>query len=1336
MGVFKRLSDAWRYISFGDVEKLLRLGLRGEIDEHSVAADLPPGDMVGVLLNKFTHTYNDIKDAGGDNPRRRRLNRTTRSLVRIFNYEFLIQLLYGLLETAIRIAGPLFFRRYISWLIDYDRGRGTVSQSEGWMWGVLLSSVGFLFMITHHRFFLQGCLMGFRMRQMLIAAIHSKVLRLNTASVAHLTSGQVVNLISNDVRRFDDAMPFLVFVILGPLELVVVTVLISKEVGFLPALAGVSTMMLLVPGQAILSKYIGWFRRGCARWSDKRIHLLGQLVSGSMAVKMLGWEDPFIDEVKKLRKEEKKYLMGTSLIRGSNQALNMFISFLAAFTTFATVWGIGKTLDVTGAFYVIVLLSLPKLSMALFFVLAVEKGAELVVSLDRLDKFLSAPEPPKSDRIVQGDGTSPGCVSLAHLDFSWATKEPAEKQSLSKAALKKQFSTRTIALTSIGASIKKPKTPKLKRMRTLKDISLAVEPGELLGVAGRVGSGKSSLLSALLGEMQFDEHLATGVTMCGRVAYVSQVPWVKAGTVRENIVFGQPFDEEKYQTVIEACALLPDIQRLPAGDATELGERGINLSGGQKARLCLARAAYSEADIQLLDDPLSAVDPHVARILFDKCIGPQGIMQRSTRILVTHQRQFLPRCDQVAVMQQGGIAMVAPWERIKSEGFEDVFGKPDKDGMTRVDSEVSLSSIDTVIKAGCNDEISGEGSSKKVSAKRIQKEGREKDADGELVNPEGKESGNVSWKVYWDYIVFIGAPMCAIIVVLCFLTQGVFFVAEWWLSQWANADHEDQQRSRWIGIYSAVTFSGIAFAILFGLLMFTSCIRGSSKLHNQMVARVMRSPLKFFHTNPTGRVVNRFSKDQGMVDELLPTVVIEVMAILTVTFGTLVLTGVAVPVIIPLFLIVLVIFMRVRRKYVVSSREVKRFEGTTRSPIYAIFSENLKGLATIRAYGAHKEFEKSFLECMDANGAWWYAFMVSSRWVGFRLDGISASLLAGSVLLSMLLRKEVSPEIVALAMSRVLQLTGALQWAVRQSAELENLMTSVERMLEYSHLEQEPPRVSEGGGSPPPKWPSSGAITYENVTATYRSGLSPVLKDLKFEIPGGASVGVVGRTGSGKSSLMLTLYRLIDVNSGKISIDGVDTSTIGVDALRRELAIIPQDPMLFSGTLRMNLDPWKESSDHEIWKVLSMVQLKELVEMVGGLDAEMKECGENLSTGERQLMCLARALLKDASVVALDEATANVDRHTDAMIQTTLREWAEQKKHSGAKTPTLLVIAHRIDTIMDCDYLVVLHDGELVEFGPPSVLMNREGGTFAAMVEAAKTAANMQSTILEDSDHE
>lgn len=511
----------------------------------------------------------------------------------------------------------------------------------------------------------------------------------------------------------------------------------------------------------------------------------------------------------------------------------------------------------------------------------------------------------------------------------------------------------------------------------------------------------------------------------------------------------------------------------------------------------------------------------------------------------------------------------------------------------------------------------------------------------------------------------------------------------------------------------------LAISLARAQLFFVLTLRAASALHEDMISRLLRAPLSFFHTNPAGRVLNRFSKDQGAVDDQLPVVVYDALQAAMQVLGAFVLLMVVVPVVIPVFLPLGIAFALIYRHYITTSREVKRYEATTRSPVFASFSAVLKGLPTIRAYAAFDRFRTDFLRDLNANGAWYFVFVTCARWVGIRMDLLVALLMTAAPLLMMGVHDRMSARLVGLALSQSLQLGGVMQWMTRQLAEMENHMTSVERMLEYTRLEQEPATLALSGAPPPDGWPGAGKLTFERVTAVYRRGLPPVLRDLSFAVLAGASCGVVGRTGSGKSSLLLALFRLIPITRGAVRIDGVDAASIALDALRRQIAIIPQDPVLFSGSLRGNLDPWRRFDDARLWEALRAVQLEGPLRALGGLEARMLDGGENLSVGQRQLFCLARALLQGASLLALDEATANVDRATDALIQAAVRDFCRGGGPlSAGRRRTVLIIAHRIHTIMDCDTLLVLSAGRLEESGPPAELA-RGRGVFAKLVRAA-----------------
>ena len=1097
--------------------------------------------------------------------------------------------------------------------------------------------------------------------------------------------------------------------------------------GYLASFAGISSLLMLIPVQSILAKYIGVLRGLIAAQTDERVKLTGEAITGITAYKMLAWETPLFDEILRVRQREQLYIGRMNIIRATNMALSFAIMPLVSFITFTVARYTIPQEDftVSNIFFSVSLLALPKLSMCEFFVHAVEAISEVRVSIRRIGQFLGLPEPEEVARYFEMHDDAP-LVDVAEADFDWASsvREGDERQFVKKSK------TGSLSLNMDGLE---------ETTFSLKNISMRLQRGELVCVVGAVGSGKSSLLAGLMGEMksnhQVQEPHPHVYTNTSSISYCSQKPWIISGSIQDNILFGGEYDEEWYHAVIVACCLDEDIAALPLGDATQIGERGINLSGGQKARLALARALYKRAELNLLDDVLSALDSRVGATVFSRCLDHEGGLVwdnakdgqlNPVTLLVTHQKQYLSHCDRIIVLRQGKIAAEGTYESLVSQGIpevvmsQDVLVKTDHPGemssqkrkVSKNESaywrkliskrfDVTSDAMSAAAKAGTSFKFSG---------------------SGKIILKEDQEIGSVSWTVYRDLILEFGVLRACLVLACLLIGQALYIFGDYWLASWASSE-DDKSATYWIWIYSIFVGVILLISIIRAQLFFRSSLMASSSMHRKALSSMLRAPLSFFHTNPSGRILNRFSKDCGVVDEQLPQVSFDSLQAGMMVIGALVLLCIVVPVILPIFVPLIGIFIFIQRRYLMTSREVKRFEAVTRSPVYQNFSSILNGLTVIRIFKAQSKFKNEFLVMLSNNISWWFSWMCAARWIGFRLDLLVALLMTAAPLLMVGLRDsfgEDNVKLVGLALSQSLYLAGLLQWMVRQTAEVENNMTSTERIFAYTRLEQEPPTLLEGGNPAPDDWPTRGTVVYSNVTAVYRKGLPPVLKSLSFEIPGGTSCGIVGRTGSGKSSLMLSLFRLIPITDGVVSIDGVDVSKLALDELRKQIAIIPQDPVLFSGTLRSNLDPWGKYSDAKIWEALEKSQLKSQILSMGkdrGLNVNLQECGDNLSAGQRQLLCLARVLLQEQSrILALDEATANVDSHTDLQIQKAVhRACTENEKR------TLLVIAHRLDTIMDCDNVLVLSGGELVEQGNPnSLLKDKKDGIFYDMATRSK----------------
>nr|XP_033816968.1 canalicular multispecific organic anion transporter 2 isoform X2 [Geotrypetes seraphini] len=982
-------------------------------------------------------------------------------------------------------------------------------------------------------------------------------------------------------------------------------------------------------------------------------------------------------------------------------------AFQVAMTTFAVYVTVDEAnvLDAEKAFVSLSLFNILRFPLSMF-PQVISNIVEASVSLKRIQKFLSHDELDSNsvDKKVISAGYA---VTVQNGTFSWAKDLPS----------------------------------------TLQDISLMIPTGSLVAVVGHVGCGKSSLLSALLGEM---EKLEGDVSVQGSVAYVSQQPWIQNSTLKENILFGHEYKEPKYHNILEACALLTDLEMLPGGDETEIGEKGINLSGGQKQRVSLARAVFFSADIYLLDDPLSAVDSHVAKHIFDKVIGPEGVLNGKTRVLVTHGISFLPQTDHIIVLVDGKISEMGSYQELLKENgaFAEFLHNyaPDEvveeDQPTILDEEEILLADDTLSNhTDLTDNepvvnevrkqfirqisvISSEGDSshtvstrRRISEKRIVEDpSMKKEPPEKLIQAEIAETGRVKMIVFWQYLKAVGLLVSLCICFLYCCQNAAAIGANIWLSDWTNEpviNGTQENTQMRLGVYAAL---GLAQGVLVMISSFTLAMAGigaARKLHVALLDNKFHTPQSFYDTTPIGRIINRFSKDIYVIDEVIPPTFLMFLG----TFFTSISTIIVIVASTPIFAVVIIplafLYFFVQRFYVATSRQLKRLESISRSPVYSHFSESISGVSTIRAYERQNSFILMNDAKVDENQTSYFPSIVSNRWLGVRVEFVGSCVVLFAALFAVIGKNNLSPGLVGLSVSYALQVTMSLNWMVRMTSDLETNIVAVERVKEYSETETEAPWIVEDK-RPPQEWPGHGKVDFLNYSVRYRPGLDLVLRDLTVNVNGGEKVGIVGRTGAGKSSMTLCLFRILEAADGIIKIDGINITEIGLQDLRSRLTIIPQDPVLFSGTLRMNLDPFDKYSDEEIWKALELAHLKKFVNnQPSKLNYECSEGGENLSVGQRQLVCLSRALLRKTRILVLDEATAAVDLETDDLIQMTIRTQFEDC--------TVLTIAHRLNTIMDYTRILVLDKGKIAEYDTPTNLLAMRG-IFYGMVKDAGLA--------------
>lgn len=1211
------------------------------------------------------------------------------ALYRAFAFEFWAAAFHAVSEASTCIIQPVLLRCMLRWImhgcID-GTDNCTNSDIEGALLVVAFTCTSLWQAVTHHQLYLYTMRGGWNVRMACTGVIHSKLLRMGGTELVAVSSGNAINLISTDVMKFDSAFPNLHYIWAGPLECLAVIVLVWLQVGAVTTLAGTVVTLTVVLIQLRFSKVLLQVRTRTAKATDARVRAITEILAGIMTVKAFGWETPFAESVVKLRAVEAIHILRGQRIKGINLAIFFSAPALTSMITFAVFWALDNRMDVGTIYSVMALLNALRLALGKKFTRAMETAPEAMVAIERIREFLNTPEL-KYD--LQNSTTphdqhtqSPeALIVMDDASFRWQAAASEQKEDLQGAAV-------------------------------VSGLSLQLMPGEVLLVLGPVGCGKSTLLSALLGEVPQVGGKCSVTLDCvdghaKSVGYAAQQPFIKAGTVRDNILFGHSVNESKLARLLDVCALEEDIASLPMGLETELGDKGVNLSGGQKARVALARVAVMSPALALLDDPLSAVDAAVANKLFRDCIrGELAQKTRSAVVLATHQQQFADEADLVLVLDENGhMCALGTAAELREQGQLAAIVPSDQAQVPAAD-------------AGDEDPPS-------MDVTKSDKEATEH----RLVVDEDREVGVVSTATYMEYLRGGGMVTFTVVALLMCVGQAAMMGADVWLKIWSEAS--DQSQSYYMFVYCGLGMGTVLIGGVRALLFFTAALRGSSAMHDNAFRSIANAPMGFFSANPLGRIVNKFSSDQGQVDEMLPATFFDCVQIGSICLGSVVMVVVALPWMTLAMVPLALVFVRIRSFYVSSGRELKRLEGIGKSPVFALFHATLNGLVTIRAFGRQDATQDAFIEKLQEYGEAWYWWLMANRWVGFQLDMISTILLSLTVLLGVLLRNSVDAGLIGLAIMYSIQLSGTFQYCIRQSAQVENQMTSCERVMHYgrSVAPEESAKDRRSKQDPPPGWLESNGssdttndvLQLDSVELRYREDLPLVLNNVSWSAPAGSKVGIVGRTGSGKSSTIMALMRLYAHGpGGTIRIGGADISKLPLSTLRDHVALIQQEPHLFAGTVRFNLDPWGRYSDTEIEEVLTAVQLKDAAlggegsnSSVRGLAAEVSESGANLSVGQRQLLSLARAMLKRSPLILMDEATANVDFQTDSLIQTLMRD------HKMFKDATVVVIAHRISTIIDSDLVIVMSDGHVVESGPPAELLKKPSGPFVTMVAAS-----------------
>ncbi|KAI8906011.1 P-loop containing nucleoside triphosphate hydrolase protein [Gorgonomyces haynaldii] len=1131
------------------------------------------------------------------------------ALYQAFGREFMKAGVYLLVQNLLTGTSPIF-------LLYLIKG----NQPD---WVAYLLSLGLLLMQLATTLFTNwhyemAMRTGFKIKTALTMALYEKGFKLSSKAKQEHSIGKIVNVASTDTNRLDISMQFFHMMYGAPLLIVLVQGLLYWLLG-ISSLVGLLVMLLYFPVQQLLTNMLTKQRRLGNQSADQRIKYIQETMSGMRIIKIYCWEDSFFEIISQLRKMELKAVIRYLMVRAAISGVTQVVPLFAMILTFIVYSLLGNPLQpdlIFSSLALFYVLRVPLLIMPL----AVSQTIDAWVAAERVGLILEAEENEHQIEFLTDEGPA---IEIQG-SFEW---------------------------------------PKFQL-----EVDLSIPKGSLVAVIGSVGSGKSSLMSALVGEMPKKQGK---VVFRGSMGYCQQQAWIQNATIKDNILFGLPFDKDRYTRAIELASMTRDISILPGGDMTEIGEKGINLSaGGQKQRLSIARAIYSDPDIILMDDPLSAVDAHVGRFLFDELILKH--FKTKTRILVTHQLHFLPLVDYIVCLDNGKITHQGTYQQLIDQSiFKHMELSPPE--------EHEVQQVDTL----------------KVEETKFNLK-------------EERNVGAVERTTYHQYVTLAGSFVYLATFLLILNAQAWRVYTDQWLSIWTR-DRYGLNQNTYIYVYIGLGIGQMIAILIFGWTNAWFGVKASQKIHDQALKELFSAPIAFFDSTPLGRITSRFSRDIDTLDNLLPESLRTFVFTSTFILSNFVLISInAYYFVIPLVpvLICLYYFQKFYRK---TSRELKRLDSITRSPLLSIISETLTGVTTIVAYGSQPRFMDTCYRIVDENNKTYYPVLLIQRWMQLRLESINSVLVFFTCIFTVI--QNIDAGTAGLLISYAMLVTSTFTWCIKQATDSEMNMNAAERMLHYIHGLPQESKQHTHQDKDLVSWPQRGKIEAQNLSMRYRPDLPLVLNNLSFLIQSGEKVGIVGRTGAGKSTILQSLLRLFEAEQGFLKIDDIDIKQVSLQKLRSSIAVIPQEPVLFLGTLRSNLDPFSAYTDEQLWQVVKKSGLK-----ADNLEMTVTENGSNWSTGQRQLICLARAMLRDCKILLLDEATASVDLDTDAFIQEAIRKDFKS---------TIITIAHRLNTVADYDKIMVLDHGQIVEFDTPKQLLEKRGHFYAMVMETGEYNAQV-----------
>lgn len=1142
----------------------------------------------------------------------------------------------------------LFLTYFISEIVNYL----TSSDSEVWegyLYACLYSISSLIICLHLNKVYYDSKIFGSQVK-------HAVSLLVYNSSLTTHSSG--TDIASKVTSTFGSQIDF--FEMLADMEFIfTVPVFMIGGVGLMyfylgiAGIIGICTIIISLPLQIVLSKLVSSIRRKVFENTNERINVIQNVIEGMKIVKIYGWENAYSDLITDKRHQEVRQCIKKSIFRVSNSTVFLTGNAVIILITYSIYVHLGNALTLSQVFAGATLLSVAHYFTTGLYAYGMEVTGNAISACKSITEILLLRKRAPISNQVSDDLNA---IEIHNLAATWEADRKQDE----------------ISLTSSMSNLIDER--KLSGQLCLCEVDLRVKHSEFVVIIGAVGSGKSSLLKSIIGETNI---LSGEVQVYGNIAYVPQEPWIIPTTLQENIIMGSSLDIDRYEKIIEECCLKDDIAKMPYGDQTVMSDKGDSLSGGQKMRISLARALYANKNIYLLDDPLSAVDVQVSSQIFHKCI--LGTMSKKTRILVTHQMYVLPYADRIIVIDKGTKLFDGSYSDIqRSYTFSQLIG-----GISTTTMK------DTAPK----------------SPKRLQSNLSKKDS--RTLSEETCQEGSVSFKTYYTFLKqsFKNPIMIILFVIYCGIVQGIFIGVQQWLGYWSSQDAEEQQQSYYVYILAILATACFIGTFIRNIILNYCLLISCEKVHNSAVTRVIRANASFFDSNPDGRITERFSKDTFLMDELVVYFFSTSFQIGILLGGYLITIIIINPYLVIVFAFYIIYVILLRRKVVPLSRELRKHELMTRGPIGNLLSSSYAGLSNIQVFGWKKHFMTEMVKLTSNNYQAFHEFYSVLRVFDFYADLGAVCLVAANTFIMVGLKDSTDPSLAAISLSYMVTFMGNLGWFCDITTETDNFMASTQRIMEYSELLTESDLFSQS------LTVSSGSISFNNVSMRYREHLRPCLSNLNFDIIGGMKVGVVGRTGSGKSTILQVLLRLYPIHEGSILIDGQDIQRVSLSSLRNKISIIPQNPFTFADTIRKNLDPFDCYTDDQIWSALKDVALDQFFgSLPTKLSTQLHSSHTNLSLGQKQLMCLTRAILRGNKILLIDEATASVDILTDQLIQ-----WKIREKFSNC---TVITIAHRIQTIIDSDKILFIDNGAILELGDPLELIEDCKSHFYSLVSA------------------